>query len=313
MEGKQLAFKAEQYSTLVFIVCLLSTLFIGNPSLSVFLGIFFSLIISPKKTFFSIKIGTLPLQAGIIFLGATISLPYAWSVGSDYFSWISLFVIFTFFLGIFLGKFFGVHHRITFLLSAGAAICGGTAIAAVAPIIKAKPQEILISITIVFLLNAVAIVIFPIIGNLLNMNNSQFGAWSALAIHDTSSVMGAALSYSSESAQVAATLKLGRTLWIIPLLLISSWFFKSEGKNINFPKFIIFFLIAILANTFFDFSDNFLSILKNISQYLLLIGLFCIGTQLNVSDLKQLNIRPIILATCLWLVVIPLSYIIIMF
>ena len=313
MEGKQLAFKAEQYSTLVFIVCLLSILFIGNPALSVFLGIFFSLIISPKKTFFSIKVGTLPLQAGIIFLGATISLPYAWSVGSDYFSWISLFVIFTFFLGIFLGKFFGVHHRITFLLSAGAAICGATAIAAVAPIIKAKPQEVLISITIIFLLNALAIILFPIVGNILNMNNYQFGAWSALSIHDTSSVMGAALSYSDESAQVAATLKLVRTLWIIPLLLISAWFFNSESKKINFPKFIFFFLLAILMNTFLDFDDNLILTLKNISQYLLLIGLFCIGTQSNITDLKKLNIRPIILATCLWLVVIPLSYIIIMF
>ncbi|MDA9643131.1 putative sulfate exporter family transporter [bacterium] len=313
MEGKQLAFKAEQYSTFIFIVCLLVILFIGNPALSIFLGILFSLIISPKKTFFSIKVGTLPLQAGIIFLGATISLPYAWSVGSDYFLWISLFVIFTFFLGIFLGKFFGVHHRITFLLSAGAAICGATAIAAVAPIIKAKPQEVLISITIIFLLNALAIILFPIVGNILNMNNYQFGAWSALSIHDTSSVMGAALSYSDESAQVAATLKLGRTLWIIPLLLISAGFFNSESKKINFPKFIIFFLLAILMNTFLDFDDNLILTLKNISQYLLLIGLFCIGTQSNITDLKKLNIRPIILATCLWLVVIPLSYIIIIY
>ena len=313
MEGKQLAFKAEQYPAFIFIVCLLVILFIGNPAFSVVLGILFSLIISPKKTFFSIKVGTLPLQAGIIFLGTTIDLPYAWSVGSDYFSWISLFVIFTFFLGMFLGKFFGVHHRITFLLSAGAAICGATAIAAVAPIIKAKPQEVLISITIIFLLNALAIILFPIVGNILNMNNYQFGAWSALSIHDTSSVMGAALSYSDESAQVAATLKLGRTLWIIPLLLISAWFFNSESKKINFPKFIIFFLLAILMNTFLDFDDNLILTLKNISQYLLLIGLFCIGTQSNISDLKQLNIRPIILATCLWLVVIPLSYIIIMY
>ena len=313
MEGKQLAFKAEQYSIFIFIVCLLVILFIGNPALSVFLGILFSLIISPKKTFFSIKVGTLPLQAGIIFLGATISLPYAWSVGFDYFSWISLFVIFTFFLGIFLGKFFGVHHRITFLLSAGAAICGATAIAAVAPIIKAKPQEVLISITIIFLLNAFAIILFPIVGNILNMNNYQFGAWAALSIHDTSSVMGAALSYSDESAQVAATLKLGRTLWIIPLLLISAWFFNSESKKINFPKFIIFFLLAILMNTFLDFDDNLMLTLKNMSQYLLLIGLFCIGTQSNITDFKKLNIRPIILATCLWLVVIPLSYIIIMY
>jgi uncharacterized membrane protein YadS len=142
------------------------------------------------------------------------------------------------------------------------------------------------------------------------MSNYQFGAWSALAIHDTSSVIGTALLYSDESAQVAATLKLGRTLWIIPLLLLSSWVFKGEGKSVNFPKFIIFFLIAILANTFFDFSNNFSIILKNISQYLLLLGLFCVGTQSNITDLKFLNQRPALLAIGLWLVVIPLSYII---
>ena len=311
-EGKRLAFKIDKNAYAFLILSLIIILFIGNAALAVFLGIFFSLVIKPKKNFFSIKIGTFPLQVGIVFLGATISLPYAWNVGSDYFSWISAFVVLTFFLGLLLGKILNVQHRITFLLSAGASICGATAIAAVAPIIKARPQEVLISITIVFLLNAVAIIIFPMIGNFLNMSNYQFGAWSALAIHDTSSVMGSALSYSDESAQVAATLKLGRTLWIIPLLLISSWFFKSERKNINFPKFIIFFLIAILANTFFEFSNNFTVILKNISQYFLLAGLFCIGTQSNSADLKFLNQKPLFLAIGLWLVVIPLSYIIIL-
>ena len=310
MEDKQLAFKIKQNPYAILILFIVIILFIGNAALAVFLGILFSLAVKPKKTFLSIKIGTLPLQAGIVFLGTTISLPYAWSVGSDYFSWIAAFVIFTFFLGLFLGKILNVHHRIAFLLSAGAAICGGTAIAAVAPIIKAKPQEVLLSITIVFLLNAIAIVIFPILGSFLNMSNYQFGAWSALAIHDTSSVIGTALLYSDESAQVAATLKLGRTLWIIPLLLLSSWVFKGEGKSVNFPKFIIFFLIAILANTFFDFSNNFSIILKNISQNLLLLGLFCIGTQSNITDLKFLNQRPALLAVGLWLVVIPLSYII---
>ena len=309
-EGKRLAFKIDKNAHVILILSLIIVLFIGNTALAVFFGILFSLAVKPKKNFFSIKIGTLPLQAGIVFLGATISLPYAWSVGSDYFAWISAFVIFTFFLGLLIGKLLNVQNRIAFLLSAGAAICGGTAIAAVAPIIKARPQEVLISITIVFLLNAIAIVTFPIIGNFLNMSNYQFGVWSALAIHDTSSVMGSALSYSDESAQVAATLKLGRTLWIIPLLLISSWFFKSEGKNINFPKFIILFLMAILANTFFEFSNNFLVILKNISQYLLLAGLFFVGTQSNASDLKILNQKPAFLAIGLWLVVIPLSYII---
>ena len=134
------------------------------------------------------------------------------------------------------------------MLSSGAAICGGTAMAAVAPIIKAKPQELLIAMTIVFLLNAIAIILFPIVGNYLEMTNFEFGAWSALAIHDTSSVIGSAVTFGGESAKVAATLKLGRTIWLIPLILIANWIFNKQAKASKFPRFIIFFIGAIVLN-----------------------------------------------------------------
>ena len=145
------------------------------------------------------------------------SLPYAVDVSSVYLPWISLFVILSFLAGLLIGKILKIENRLAFLISSGAAICGGTAMAAIAPIIKAKPQELLIALTIIFLLNAIAIILFPIAGNYLEMSNFEFGAWSALAIHDTSSVIGAASIYSNESAQVAATLKLGRTIWLIPV------------------------------------------------------------------------------------------------
>ena len=175
-----------------------------------------------------------------MILGATISVPYALDVSSEYLPWISLFVIVSFFVGLILGRILGVHHRVAFLISSGAAICGGTAMAAVAPIIKAKPQELLIAMTIVFLLNAVAIILFPIIGSYLEMSNFEFGAWSALVIHDTSSVIGSALIYSNESAQVAATLKLGRTIWLIPLIFIANLIFNRQTKATRFPIFILF-------------------------------------------------------------------------
>ena len=189
---------------LSFIFLILITLFVGNAALSVFLGIFFAYYFKISNTFYSRRVGTIPLQIGIVILGATISVPYALDVSSEYLPWISLFVIVSFFAGLILGRILGVHHRVAFLISSGAAICGGTAMAAVAPIIKAKPQELLIAMTIVFLLNAVAIILFPIIGSYLEMSNFEFGAWSALVIHDTSSVIGSALIYSNESAQVAA-------------------------------------------------------------------------------------------------------------
>ena len=235
------------YFTFAFLV--LVSLYSGNAALAIFAGILFAYLLQPPATFFTRRIGTMPLQIGIVLLGATISLPYAIDVSSDYLPWISLFVIVSFFTGLILGKLLGIHHRIAFLLSSGAAICGGTAMAAVAPIIKAKPQELLIAMTIVFLLNAVAIILFPIIGEYLEMTNFEFGAWSALAIHDTGSVIGSATIFSNESAQVAATLKLGRTVWLIPLLLIANWIFNKQTEATKFPRFIIFFILAIITNT----------------------------------------------------------------
>ena len=294
------------YFTFAFLV--LASLYSGNAALAIFAGILFAYLLQPPATFFTRRIGTMPLQIGIVLLGATISLPYAIDVSSDYLPWISLFVIVSFFTGLILGKLLGIHHRIAFLLSSGAAICGGTAMAAVAPIIKAKPQELLIAMTIVFLLNAVAIILFPIIGEYLEMTNFEFGAWSALAIHDTSSVIGSATIFSNESAQVAATLKLGRTVWLIPLLLIANWIFNKQTEATKFPRFIIFFILAIIANTVFNFNEQAINIFQIISKGFLLVGLFCIGSQFDTNELKSLSGKPLILALIIWAAVIPSAY-----
>jgi len=291
-----------------FAFFVLASLFIGNAALAIFAGILFTYLLQPPTTFFIRHIGTMPLQIGIVLLGATISLPYAIDVSSDYLPWISLFVIVSFFTGLILGKLLGIHRRLAFLLSSGAAICGGTAMAAVAPIIKAKPQELLIAMTIVFLLNAVAIILFPIIGGYLEMTNFEFGAWSALAIHDTSSVIGSATIFSNESAQVAATLKLGRTVWLIPLLLITNWIFNKQTETAKFPRFIIFFILAIIANTVFDFNQQVIHIFQITSKGFLLVGLFCIGSQFDASELKSLSGKPLILALIIWAAVIPSAY-----
>ncbi len=294
------------YFTFAFLV--LASLYIGNAALSIFMGILFAYFLKPSSTFFTRRIGTIPLQIGIVLLGATISLPYALNVSSEYLPWISLFVIISFFSGLLLGKILGIHHRIAFLLSSGAAICGGTAMAAMAPIIKAKPQELLVAMTIVFLLNAFAIISFPIVGSYLEMTNFEFGAWSALAIHDTGSVIGSALIFSNESAQVAATLKLGRTIWLIPLILIANWVFNKQAQATKFPRFIIFFMLAIIANTVFNFNEQTINSLQITSQGFLLLGLFCIGSQFDSVELKSLSWKPLILAMILWAIVIPSAY-----
>ena len=291
-----------------FVILVLASLLLGNAALSIFAGILFAYFLKPSKMFISRRLGTIPLQIGIVLIGGTISLPYALGVSSVYLPWISFFVIVSFFAGLMLGKLLGIHHRVAFLLSSGAAICGGTAMAAVAPIIKAKPQELLIAMTIVFLLNAVAIILFPIIGTYLGMNNFEFGAWSALAIHDTGSVIGSALIFSNESAQVAATLKLGRTIWLIPLILIANWVFNKQTQATKFPRFILFFIVAITANTVFGFSDQIINIFQISSQAFLLLGLFCIGSQFDSHELKSISAKPLILALMLWAIVIPSAY-----
>ena len=280
----------------------------GNAALSIFLGIAFTFFFKPSSIFLSRRLGTIPLQIGIVILGATISLPYAVNVSSVYLPWISLFVILSFFAGLIIGKILKIENRLAFLISSGAAICGGTAMAAIAPIIKAKPQELLIALTIVFLLNAIAIILFPIAGNYLEMSDFEFGAWSALAIHDTSSVIGAASIYSNESAQVAATLKLGRTIWLIPLILLTNWVFNKNLQAAQFPRFIIFFIIAILVNTFFNFDEITLNVLQIISQGFLMFGLFCIGSQFDSDQLTSISSKPLILALLLWMAVLPSAY-----
>tara|TARA_Y100000768_G_scaffold55243_1_gene36715 strand:+ start:431 stop:1156 length:726 start_codon:yes stop_codon:yes gene_type:complete len=238
-------------------------------------------------------------------------MPYALNVSAEYLPWISLFVIISFFSGLILGRILGIHHRVAFLLSSGAAICGGTAMAAVAPIIKAKPQELLIAMTIVFLLNAIAIILFPIIGSYLEMSNFEFGAWSALVIHDTSSVIGAAMTYSNESVQAATTLKLGRTIWLIPLILIANWIFNKQTKATGFPAFILFFIAAIFTNSILNLSSGITNFLQTLSQVFLLIGLFCIGSQFDPNEIKSISSKPLIMALIVWVAVIPSAYILV--
>ena len=180
--------------------------------------------------------------------------------------------------------------------------------AAVAPIIKPKPKELLISLTIIFVLNAIAVVIFPLLGNWMDLSQEQFGSWAALAIHDTASVIGASSIMGDEALEVAATLKLGRTLWIVPLLLFSAWYFREKSSAFGFPLFIIFFILAVFLNSFFSPSDEINNLLKNINKVCILTGLFCIGSQIDRKTLKEISFKPLLLAVFIWLLVIPSSF-----
>lgn len=246
------------------------------------------------------------LQYSIIGLGFGINLNTAIEAGSQGFlftvSTIALVMIF----GLFLAKILKIDKTIAQLISAGTAICGGSAIAAVAPILKANSKQTSVALGIVFVLNAVALFIFPEIGHFFNLSQNQFGIWSAIAIHDTSSVVGAASKYGNEALQIATTVKLARALWIIPLAFLISIFTKSEGK-IKIPYFIGFFVLAILAGTYLPFLQNFNTIISEISRDTLKVALFLIGAGLSLQNLKNIGVKPLLLGIILWIFISSIS------
>ena len=283
------------------------SLWIGNSALSLFLGILLALIYKLPKGFFTQKYGSKILQTGIVFLGGSLSIGTVYQTNSDYFVWISIFVVLSFAAVVFLGRLMGVSKKLSFLLASGTAICGGTAIASVAPSIKAKPEELTTAITIIFLLNAIAVLAFPLSNEYIKLNDVQFGAWAALAIHDTASVVGAASSVGEVSVEVAATLKVARTIWIVPLVIFSAWLYRNKNDGFGLPIFVVFFIVAALLNTIFQPNEVIIEYLKLINRICLLTGLFCIGTQISRESLALLEFKPITLAIAIWALIIPTS------
>lgn len=283
------------------------SLWIGNSALSLFLGILLALIYKLPEGFFTQKYGSKILQTGIVFLGGSLSIGTVYQTNSDYFVWISIFVVLSFAAVVFLGRLMGVSKKLSFLLASGTAICGGTAIASVAPSIKAKPEELTTAITIIFLLNAIAVLAFPLSNEYIKLNDVQFGAWAALAIHDTASVVGAASSVGEVSVEVAATLKVARTIWIVPLVIFSAWLYRNKNDGFGLPIFVVFFIVAALLNTIFQPNEVIVEYLKFINRICLLTGLFCIGTQISRESLALLEFKPITLAIAIWALIIPSS------
>ena len=279
---------------------------INIPVLALMLGIIF-VSIKSHRNLIAPTLGTKLLQAGIIIIGLTTTSSTAINLISEFFLQVSLFVIAVFLIGILLAKAFKINNSLGLLISSGTAICGAIAIAAIAPIIKSKPKELLIALSIIFIFNAIAIVAFPLIGQSLEMSYEQFGVWSAMAIHDTGSVIGAAMSYGGNSAEVAATLKLGRTLWLIPLIIFLS-ISNNENAKVKLPIFVMIFILAIFMGSIFNIKDEILVVFNHLSDALIIAALFCIGAQINFDSIKQTNIKVISFAFVLWIFALIFSY-----
>lgn len=298
-------FQNKNFLKILFIILAALCFFpVVSPPIALFLGIIFVNIFG--QVFNADKIIKIVLQVSIVGLGFGINLKQALQAGSEGFLFTVFSITLIVVLGIVLGYIFRIDKIITQLISFGTAICGGSAIAAIAPILKADGKQTSVSLGIIFLLNALALFIFPEIGQYFHLSQNQFGIWSAIAIHDTSSVVGAASKYGHEALQTATTVKLARALWIIPISFVLSFLNKSGGK-IKIPYFIGFFILAILVNSYFPVIKEVTDYVVDFSKSSLKVALFLIGIGLSFQNLKNIGIKPLLLGIILWIVISVIS------
>lgn len=279
-----------------------------TPPVALFVGLVYALLFGKPFASFNKKMSKVLLQYSVVGLGFGMNLYESLASGSSGMLFTIVSVFGTLAIGWFIGhKLLGVDRNISYLISSGTAICGGSAIAAVGPVIKAKDNEMSVALGCVFILNAVALFIFPAIGELLGLTQQQFGTWAAIAIHDTSSVVGAGAAYGEEALQVATTIKLTRALWIIPVALFTSFLFKSEGKKVSVPMFIILFVLAMVVNTYlfsrFEVGVVIGDTINLVARKLLTITLFFIGASLSIDVLKSVGLKPLLQGVLLWIVI----------
>ena len=285
--------------------------FFQNPVISLILGLIIGLILNDKLKNYIKPIGSLPLQIGIVLIGFSISFRIFKDLLINYFPILSLFVIFTFITGLLLGRLFNIDKKFIYLISSATAICGATAALVISSIIKAKPNQVSLAIFIIFIMNAIALAIFPIVGKYLGLSDMQFALFSALAIHDTGSVVGSGLLFSDDAGEIAATLKVGRTIWILPLIVVVTHLTNKE-RTLSFndlPKFIILFFIAIIISNTFNLPAHIIDISKLLSFIFINIGIFLIGVQSKIEKISHLSnlMYPIFF----WIIVVTISFVVV--
>lgn len=276
-----------------------------TPPVALFLGLLFALLCGQAYPKFNKKISKKLLQYSVVGLGFGMNLHASLASGKEGMMFTVISVVGTMLIGMFIGcKLLKVNRDTSYLISSGTAICGGSAIAAVGPVIKAKDCDMSVALATIFILNAIALFIFPIFGEWLGLSQQEFGTWAAIAIHDTSSVVGAGAAYGEEALQVATTIKLTRALWIIPLALVTSVIFKGDGKKISIPWFILWFIVAILLNTYvLDSAPEVGKAISGLARKGLVITMFFIGASLSTDVLKAVGVKPLIQGILLWVVI----------
>lgn len=277
-----------------------------SPPLALLAGIVFGFSVAHPYRAESHSLAKFLLQASVIGLGFGMNLHEVIHAGRSGFVYTAISITFAIALGLLLGKWMKIAPKASFLITCGTAICGGSAIAALAPITDASEEDMAVSLGTVFTLNAVALLAFPLIGWWLHFTQDQFGLWAALAIHDTSSVVGAAAKYGPQALAVGTTVKLARALWIVPLSFATAMFTKSKAK-VQFPWFILLFLLAAVASTYLPSFSSIYVPLNHLGKIGLTVTLFLIGTGLSKETFRQVGVRPMVQGVVLWAVVATLS------
>ncbi|OXB00684.1 putative sulfate exporter family transporter [Flavobacterium plurextorum] len=294
----------------VIFLCLFSII---SPPIALLFGVVIVNIFGNPFVEFNNKAITFLLQFSVIGLGFGMNASSAISAGKEGFL-LTIFSIFsTLILGTFLGKWLKTDKKTSHLISCGTAICGGSAIAAISPVIKSNENETSIALGVIFILNSIALFVFPFIGHQLDLSQKDFGLWCAIAIHDTSSVVGAANKYGAEALQIATTVKLARALWIIPISILTAAIFKSKNSKIKIPYFIGLFIVAMLLNSYVPATAVIAPYIVNIAKIGLTITLFLIGATLNVKTLKSVGVKPLLQGVFLWIFIAVLGLVSILY
>lgn len=301
----------KQTSKVIYILLIALILFpfdrFGLPVISAPLallcGLAFAFIFPNPYPKFNKKTSKYLLQVAVVCLGFNMNLQESLKSGSEGMLFTVVSVVGVMALGVLVGYWLHINRKTAYLISSGTAICGGSAIAAVGPVLKANENEMAVSLGVIFILNSLGLFIFPPLGHLFEMTQQQFGTWAAIAIHDTSSVVGAGEAYGEEALQIATLIKLTRALWIIPLAIATMFIFRDKTAKISIPSFIFIFVLAMVVNTYVALPAWFVSSMVWIAKRGMVVTLFLIGASLSIASIRSVGVKPLLQAVLLWIVI----------
>ncbi len=284
-----------------------------TPAMALFIGLMFAICFGCPYPKFNKKGSKFLLQASVVGLGFGMNMVESLKSGSEGMMFTIVSVIGVMVFGVLFGYWMHINRKTSYLIASGTAICGGSAIAAVGPVLKANEEEMAVSLGVIFILNAIALFIFPPIGHFFEMSQQQFGTWAAIAIHDTSSVVGAGDAYGPEALKLATLIKLTRALWIIPLALVTMLIFREKGSKISIPWFIFLFVVAMVVNTYCGLPEAVSATIVWLAKKGLVLTLFFIGASLSLKTIKSVGTTPLLLAMTLWIIIGVCSFLVVMF